>query len=58
MVQITEKDFEAIKIELNHAYDGLVEYAETLEDTSVCSQHLDNINDILDKYKSEKVEGN
>lgn len=55
MVQISKKDFEAIKRELNHAYDGLVEYAETLEDTYTCSQHLDNINDILDKYKSEKV---
>lgn len=56
MMQITEKDFEAIKTELRRAYGGLIEYAETLEDTCECSQHLDNINDILNKYKSEKVE--
>lgn len=56
MIQITEKDFEAIKKELSSAYDGLVEYAETLEDTYECSQHLDNIDNILNKYKSEKVE--
>lgn len=56
MVQITEKDFKTIKEELNRSYDGLVEYAETLEDTYTCSAHLDNINKILNKYKSEKVE--
>ena len=53
MVQITEKDFDAIKRELSRAYDGLVEYAETLEDTCECSQHLDNIDNILNKYKEE-----
>ena len=56
MIQITEKDFNAIKQELRRAYGGLIEYAETLEDTSTCSKHLDNINNILNKYKSEKVE--
>lgn len=56
MVQITEKDFEIIQEELNRAYDGLVEYAETLEDSFTCSEHLDKIGMILDKYKSEKVE--
>ena len=56
MVQILEKDFEAIKMELRRAYGGLIEYAETLEDTSTCSEHLDNIDNILNKYKSEKVE--
>ena len=56
MIQISEKDFEAIKTELRRAYDGLVEYAETLEDTSTCSEHLDNIDKILNKYKSENVE--
>lgn len=56
MVQITEKDFEAIKKELSRAYDGLVEYAETLEDTGVCSEHLDNIDNILNKYKIENRE--
>jgi hypothetical protein len=53
MVQITERDFNAIKKELECAYDGLVEYAETLEDTSVCSDHLDKIDNILNKYKEE-----
>ena len=53
MVQITEKDFDAIKKELSRAYDGLVEYAETLEDTGMCSEHLDNIGNILNKYKEE-----
>ena len=53
MVQIAEKDFDTIKKELSRAYDGLVEYAETLEDTSVCSDHLDKIDGILSKYKDE-----
>lgn len=53
MVQITKKDFEIIKEELNRAYDGLVEYAETLEDSSVCSEHLDKISNILNKYEEE-----
>ena len=58
MIQISEKDFNTIKTELRRAYGGLIEYAETLEDTCECSQHLDNINDILNKYKVEKVESN
>ena len=53
MIQITEKDFKAIKSELKRAYDGLIEYAETLEDSFVCSDHLDKIGNILDKYKEE-----
>ena len=53
MVQIAEKDFDTIKNELSRAYDGLVEYAETLEDTNVCSDHLDKIDGILGKYKDE-----
>lgn len=56
MVQITEKDFNTIKKELERAYNGLVEYAETLEDTSMCSEHLDNIDEILNKYKGENEE--
>ena len=56
MIQITEKDFEAIKNELSSAYDGLVEYAETLEDTYTCSVHLDKIDDILNKYKVKNEE--
>lgn len=55
-IQISEQDFNALKVELRRAYDGLVEYAETLEDTSTCSEHLDNIDKILNKYKIEKVE--
>lgn len=54
MVQITEKDFQAIKQELRRAYGGLIEYAETLEDTCECSQHLDNIDNILNKYKNKE----
>lgn len=53
MIQITGKDFNALKKELKCAYSGLVEYAETLEDTGVCSEHLDKINNILNKYKEE-----
>lgn len=53
MIQITEKDFNAIKKELDCAYSGLVEYAETLEDTGVCSEHLGKIDNILNKYKVE-----
>lgn len=53
MVQITEKDFKTIKVELKRAYGGLIEYAETLEDTSTCSEHLDKINNILNKYEEE-----
>ena len=53
VIQITEKDFNKIKRELRRAYGGLIEYSETLEDTCECSQHLDNINNILNKYKAE-----
>lgn len=53
MIQISEKDFKTIHKELNRAYDGLVEYAETLEDSSVCSEHLDKISNILNKYEEE-----
>lgn len=53
MVQISEEDFKAIKQELRRAYGGLIEYSETLEDTCECSQHLDNIRNILNKYKEE-----
>lgn len=56
MIQITKSDFNTIKKELMRAYDGLVEYAETLEDTYTCSKHLDNIDNILNKYKGENKE--
>lgn len=56
MVQITEQDFNALKVELRRAYGGLIEYSETLEDTSTCSEHLDKIDNILNKYKGENEE--
>lgn len=58
MIQITENDFNKIIKELSCAYDGLVEYAETLEDTYTCSKHLDNINNIINKYKTKNKEEN
>lgn len=56
MIQISENDFNIIQVELRRAYGGLIEYAETLEDTCTCSEHLDNINNILSKYKVENGE--
>ena len=50
-VQITKRDFNKIKKELDKAADGLYEYAETLQDTWVCSRHLDAIYEILEKYE-------
>ena len=36
-----QKDlFDKIQKEINKAYDGVVEYAETLEDTNVITDHL------------------
>ena len=53
MVQITKRDFNKIKKELERAEGGLYEYAETLEDTWVCSKHLNAIYEILEKYEEE-----
>lgn len=52
-VQIAKRDFNKIKKELERAEGGLYEYAETLEDTWVCSRHLDAIYEILEKYEEE-----
>ena len=44
-----------IRKEVNMAIKGLEEYAETLEDTYVCTKHLDKILELLDKLeKGEK----
>lgn len=40
-----------IEKELSLAYDGLEEYAETLEDTSICSDHIDNAIKMLEKIE-------
>ena len=50
-VQITKRDFNKIKKELERAEDGLDEYAETLSDTWVCRGHLEEIYKILEKYE-------
>lgn len=52
-VQITKRDFNKIKKELDKAEDGLDEYARTLQDTWVCRKHLDEIYKILEKYEEE-----
>ena len=50
-VQITKRDFNKIKKELERAENGLDEYARTLNDTLVCRKHLDAIYGILEKYE-------
>mgnify|MGYP003303864809 CR=1 FL=1 len=52
-MQITKSDFKQIKRELEKAEDGLDEYARTLQDTWVCSRHLEKIYEILEKYEEE-----
>jgi hypothetical protein len=54
MVEITERDFSKLRKAIDKAFDGLEEYAETLEDTWVCREHLENIYTILTKYAKEK----
>ena len=54
MVQITKRDFNKIKKELDKAENGLDEYARTLQDTWVCSKHIEKIYEILEKYEEEK----
>lgn len=51
MVQITQRDFNKIKKELERAEKGLDEYAETLNTTWVCRRHLNAIYEILEKYE-------
>lgn len=40
-----------IETEVDNAYDGVVEYAETLEDTNVITDHLDKINKLIEQLK-------
>lgn len=54
MIQVTDRDFKKLKKEVDKAFDGLEEYAETLEDTWVCRRHLEAIYEILEKYKEKK----
>ena len=54
MVEITQRDFKKLRKEIDKAFDGLDEYAETLQDTWVCREHLENIYTILEKYAKEK----
>lgn len=53
MVQVTDRDFKKLKKEIDKAFDGLEEYAETLQDTWVCRKHLDAIYEILEKYEEK-----
>ena len=53
MKQITDRDFNKIKREVDKAYYGLNMYAKTLSDTYVCSNHLDAIYKILEKYEEK-----
>ena len=54
MVEITQRDFNKLRKEIDKAFDGLEEYAETLETTWTCREHLENIYEILTKYTKEK----
>ena len=40
-----------MEMEVNKAYDGVVEYAETLEDTGVITDHLDKIGKFIEQLK-------
>ena len=40
-----------IETELNKTYDGVTEYAETLEDTDVITSHLDKIDGLIKQLK-------
>lgn len=53
-IQLTKRDFNKIKKELERAETGLDIYAETLQDTWVCRSHLDVIYKILEKYEEVK----
>lgn len=53
-IQLTKRDFNKIKKELERAETGLDIYAETLQDTWVCRSHLDAIYKILEKYEEVK----
>lgn len=53
-VSITKSDFNKIKNALMKSYDGLIEYSLELQDTYVCTEHLDVIYEILKKYEEGK----
>lgn len=53
MKQITDRDFKKLKKEVDKAFDGLEEYAETLQDTWVCRRYLEAIYEILEKYEEK-----
>lgn len=55
MIQISDRDFKRLKKEVDKASDGLEEYAETLEDTWTCREHLEHIYEILEKYEVKKI---
>lgn len=40
-----------IETEVDKTYDGVVEYAETLEDTDVITDHLDKIGKFIEQLK-------
>ena len=51
MMKEQEKILNKIQKEINKAYDGVVEYAETLEDTDVITDHLGKIEELINKLK-------
>ena len=54
MVQLTKRNFNKIKKELERAENGLDEYARTLQDTWACRRHLEKIYEILEKYEEDR----
>lgn len=46
-----QKVVNKIQKEINKAYDGVSEYAETLEATDVITDHLYKIEQLIDKLK-------
>lgn len=46
-----QKVIDKIQKEIDKAYDGVSEYAETLEATDVITDHLDKICQLIDKLK-------
>lgn len=46
-----EKMFDKIQKEINKVYDGVVEYAETLEDTDVITDHLYEVEKLIKELK-------
>lgn len=42
-----------IKKEVKAGYKGMNEFEETLEDSSACTCHFDNINELIDELLKE-----